>query len=79
MRGNAKVLAAYGISKYGLEILHLGEQINSRNEIPWREFIFIDDDYRFKSADGYKVYSYHDAIVNYGEKLEVIIAVKEPC
>lgn len=72
-----KVLAIYGASGFGREVLELAQIIN-RSEKRWDSFVFIDDGDVDPIISGCKVYKYHDAITEYNDEIEVVVGIGEP-
>lgn len=71
------VLGVYGAGGLGREVLELAQIIN-RNEKRWTEFIFVDDGEVPSVINNTNVYKYAEAKENYGENLEIAMAVGEP-
>ena len=71
------VLAIYGASGLGREILELSKIINS-DENNWDEFIFIDDGDVPEIVADCKVYKYESAKAEFGSKLEIVMGIGEP-
>lgn len=72
-----KVLAVYGASGLGREILELAKIINEK-EKKWTDYIFIDDGNVPEVVDGYDVYKYDAAKDKYSTALEIAMGVGEP-
>ena len=73
----SKILAIYGASGLGREVLELAKIINKRYN-KWNNIIFIDDNENLNVVNDVKVYTYLNAKQNFAEDLEVVIAIGEP-
>ncbi len=71
------VLAIYGASGLGREVLELAKIINN-SEKRWDEFIFIDDGDVPAVVDGCNVYKFDAAKTKYGLNLEIAMGIGEP-
>ncbi len=71
------VLAIYGASGLGREVLELAKIINDRKK-SWDEFIFIDDGDVPAVVDNCKVYKFDTAKEQYGSDLEIAMGIGEP-
>lgn len=71
------ILGIYGAGGHGREVLELARVINGRIN-RWNQLIFIDDGQTESEVNGAKVYSYDDAIEDFGDELEISVGVGEP-
>ena len=71
------VLAIYGASGLGREVLELAKIINT-NKKSWNEFIFIDDGDVPSVVYGCDVYKLDAATVKFGSDLEIVMGIGEP-
>lgn len=71
------VLAIYGASGLGREVLELAKIING-NEKKWDEFIFVDDGDVPEVVDDCVVYKFDAAREKYGSDLEIAMGIGEP-
>lgn len=72
-----RVLAIYGASGLGREILELACIINDMRR-RWDEIIFVDDGDAPESIAGCKVYAYDKAISRFGSSMKFTMGVGEP-
>ncbi len=71
------VLAIYGASGLGREILELANIIN-REENRWEKIVFIDDGNVPDAICDCKVYKYCEAVSLFGNNLEIVMGIGEP-
>lgn len=72
-----KVLAIYGASGLGREVLELARIINLRNK-QWDDYIFINDGEVPPVVSNCTVYRYEDALSKFGGCLEIVLGIGEP-
>lgn len=72
-----KVLAIYGASGLGREILELADQINQK-ENKWDKMIFVDDGDVPPLVNNHEVNTYEQAIEKYSSGLELVLGIGEP-
>lgn len=72
-----KVLAIFGAGGQGGETLELARTINEKDS-KWKEFVFVNNGDRAPDFMGCKVMGLDEAISEYGEELEGVVAVGEP-
>lgn len=72
-----KVLAIYGASGLGREVLELACIINKEKR-RWDTLIFVDDGDVPSMVSGHKVYKYDAAKEMYGDSLEFVVSIGEP-
>lgn len=72
-----KVLAIYGASGLGREVLELACIINKEKR-RWDSLVFVDDGDVPSVVSGHKVYKYDVAKEMYGDSLEFVIGIGEP-
>lgn len=72
-----KVLAIYGASGLGREILELSHIINNKSK-KWDNFIFIDDGDVPSVINNCRVYKYDEAKKQFGNALEIAMGIGEP-
>ena len=71
------VLAIYGASGLGREVMELAQIINRQCK-KWEDFIFIDDGDVPDIVNNYKVYKYDVAKEKYRNSLEIVVGIGEP-
>lgn len=71
------VLAVYGASGLGREVLELAKIINE-NDNRWEEFVFIDDGDVPSVVEGCDVYKFDEVKEKYGSSLEIVMGIGEP-
>lgn len=71
------ILAVYGASGLGREILELAQIINSRQK-KWDRFIFVDDGDVPEIVNEHRVYKYEEAKNEFGGSLEFAVGIGEP-
>lgn len=71
------VLGIYGAGGLGREVLELAKCINCTDK-KWEKFVFIVDGAASNVVNGINVYSYEQAIEEFGASLEIILGIGEP-
>ena len=71
------VLAVYGASGLGREIMELAQIINNKQE-KWEQFIFVDDGDVPEIVNKHRVYKYEKAKSEFGVLLEFAVGIGEP-
>ena len=77
MTPESKVLAIYGASGLGREVLELSQVINAAN-YRWSQIVFIDDGDVPSQVNSHDVYGYDEALERFGNSLEVVMGIGEP-